>query len=249
MRPLIQKFTPSRGFAHAFYFVYNALLPLLVFLLVRISFTQLALALILLSKWRMIAVRPRFWSANIRANAIDIIVGISVLSFMVATTSEALQLLWVVLWGAWLVWIKPKADTPGVSAQAFIGFAIGLTAMFYTWDHAPLYVLVGAVGLICYFGAYHFFNSFDEPYVRLLAYLWGYFGAALTWVLGHWLLFYGAISQPTLILTAMALGMGSLYYLDHLDRLSQSIRRQVVFIMIAVLLVVLVFSDWGDKIV
>src|ERR1700760_584270 len=98
MRPLIQKFTPSRGFAHAFYFVYNALLPLLVFLLVRISFTQLALALILLSKWRMIAVRPRFWSANIRANAIDIIVGVSVLSFMVATTSEAFQLLWVVLW-------------------------------------------------------------------------------------------------------------------------------------------------------
>lgn len=249
MRPLIQKFTPSRGFAHAFYFVYNALLPLLVFLLVRISFTQLALALILLSKWRMIAVRPRFWGANIRANAIDIIVGVSVLSFMVATGSEALQLLWVVLWGAWLVWIKPKADTLGVAAQAFIGFATGLTAMFYTWDHAPLYVLVAAAGLICYFGAYHFFNSFDEPYVRLLAYLWGYFGAALTWILGHWLLFYGAISQPTLILTAMALGMGSLYYLDHLDKLSQSIRRQVVFIMIAVLLVVLVFSDWGDKIV
>lgn len=58
MRPLLQKFTPSRGFAHAFYFVYNALLPLLVFLLVRWTFIPLALSLILLSKWRMFAVRP-----------------------------------------------------------------------------------------------------------------------------------------------------------------------------------------------
>jgi hypothetical protein len=249
MRPLIQKFTPSRGFSHAFYFVYNALLPLLVFLLVRTNFVQLALSLILLSKWRMFAVRPRFWLANIRANAIDIIIGVSVLAFMTATGSEFLQLIWAVLWATWLIQIKPKADTFWVSLQALIGFAAGMTALFLTGVHAPLYLLVSTAGLLCFFAAHHFFDSFDEPYTRLLAYVWGYFGAALTWVLGHWLLFYGPVAQPTLLLVALGFGLGTLYYLDHFDRLSLTVRRQVIFILVAVVLVVLAFSDWGDKIV
>jgi len=249
MRPLIQKITPSRGFAHAFYFAYNALLPLLVFLLVRWTFIPLALSLILLSKWRMFAVRPRFWLANVRANAVDIIIGVSVLAFMTATGSEIAQLLWVVLWAGWLVGIKPKADTLWVSLQAFIGFVAGMTAVFYTWNRAPLVVLVGAAGLLCFFAAHHFFESFDEPYTRLLALLWGYFGAALTWILCHWLLFYGPVAQPTLLLVSLGFGMGTLYYLDHFDKLSMNVRRQIIFIMVAVVLVVLAFSDWGDKIV
>jgi hypothetical protein len=249
MRPLINKLTPSRGFSHTFYFVYNALLPLLVFLLVRTNFVQLALSLILLSKWRMFAVRPRFWLANVRANAIDIIIGVSVLAFMVATGSEILQLVWAALWAGWLIAIKPRADTLWVSLQALIGFIVGLMALFLTLDHAPLFVLVGSAGLLCFFAAHHFFYSFDEPYMRLLSYFWAYFGATLVWVLSHWLLFYGPVAQPALLLVSLGVGLGTLYYLDHFDRLSLNIRRQVVFIMVAVLLVVLTFSDWGDKIV
>jgi hypothetical protein len=249
MRPLLTKLTPSRGFSHTFYYVYNALLPVLVFLLVRISFVQLALSLILLSKWRMFAVRPRFWVVNVRANAIDIIIGVSALAFMVATGNELVQLFWAALWAAWLIAIKPKADTLWVSLQALIGFTAGLSALFLTWDHAPLVVLVGSTGLLCFFAAHHFFYSFDEPYTRMLAYFWAYFGAALVWILGHWLLFYGPVAQPTLLLVALAFGLGTLYYLDHFDKLSLNIRRQVIFVMVAVLLVVLTFSDWGDKIV
>jgi hypothetical protein len=249
MRPLINKFTPSRGFSHAFYFVYNGLLPLLVFLLVRTNFAQLALSLILLSKWRMFAVRSRFWVANIRANAVDMIVGVSVLAFMVASGNELFQLMWAALWAAWLILIKPRGDTLWVSLQALIGFAAGLMAVFITWNHAPLFALVGAVGLLCFFAAHHFFYSFDEPYTRLLSYFWAYFGAALVWILGHWLLFYGPIAQPALLLLALGFGLGTLYYLDHFDKLNHNIRRQIVFIMIAVVLVVLTFSDWGDKIV
>lgn len=249
MRPLLYKLKPSRGFAHAFYFVYNGLLPIIVFLLVRTHFTQLALSLILLSKWRMFAVRPRFWLANVRANAIDIIIGVSVLAFMMASSTELLQIIWAVLWIGWLLYIKPKATTLGVSLQALIGFTVGLSALFLSLDNAPLYVLVSLAGLICFFAAHHFFYSFDEPYTKLLAYCWGYFGAALVWILGHWLLFYGPVAQPTLVLVALGFGLGSLYYLDHFDKLNVNIRRQVVFIMVAVLLVVLTFSDWGDKIV
>jgi len=225
------------------------MLPLVVFALVRTDFVPLALAIILLSKWRMFAVRPRFWLANVRANSVDIIVGISFLIFMMQSSSQLMQLVWVLGYIIWLVALKPATDSLLISMQALIGMLAGLMALFIGWPTAPLYGLVFVSGLICYLAAHHFFDSFDEPYAKLLSYAWGYFGAALVWVLGHWLLFYGVVAQPVLIIGALGFGLATLYYLDHHDRLSQTLQRQFIFIMVAIVLIVLIFSDWGDKIV
>ncbi|TAH34240.1 hypothetical protein EYC59_03055 [Candidatus Saccharibacteria bacterium] len=249
MRPLVTKLTPSKGFSQILHLVFNLVLPFLVFFFVRMGFVQLALSLILLSKWRMFAVRPRFWVANIRANAVDIIIGLSMLAFLVSAASEWLQLVLVGVWAVWLLVIKPKSSVFWVSLQALIGFAAGLMALFLVWDQGSLLGLTLASGLLCFFAAHHFFDNFDEPYTRLLSYTWAYFGSALTWVLAHWLLFYGPIAQPTLLLVTLGFGLGTLYYLDHFDRVTPGLRRQFIFIMVAMVLVVLTFSDWGDKIV
>lgn len=250
MRLFIDKLKPSRGFAHTFYVVYNILLPILVYVLVGAQFVSVAIVLVLLSKWRMFAVRPRFWVANIRANAVDIIIGLSTVALMSGTDMVWTRLVYVASWAAWLVLIKPRTELLSVSLQALLGEIVGLTAVFSAWDHLSLLVLVTAVGFICFFSAHHFFYGFDEQHMRLLAYVWAYFGATLTWILGHWLIYYyHVVAQPTLILSAMSFGIATLYYLDHVDRLSKPIRRQIVFILITVMLVILVFSDWGDKIV
>jgi len=250
MRLLVKRLKPSRGFSYAFYLAFNILLPVLVYVFVRGNFVPVAFALVLLSKWRMFAVRPRFWIANIRANAVDLIIGLSVVALMAGTTTVWTQLVYVIGWGLWLIFIKPRTELLGISLQALIGEVIGLTAIFSAWDHEPLLLLVAAVGLVCFFSAHHFFYGFEESHMRLLAYVWGYFGAALTWILGHWLIYYyQIIAQPTLILAALSFGIATLYYLDHMDRLSKPMRRQIVFILITVMLVILVFSDWGDKIV
>lgn len=249
MRPLIAKIKPASGFSRVLHIGFNVLLPVMVFVLVRIDFVQLALIIILLSKWRMLAVRPRFWIANIRANSVDIMVSISILLFMVNTDSQWIQLVWMALYVIWLTLIKPASSMLMISVQAMIGMACGLMALSISWDSAPLVGLVATTGLICFISAHHFFDSFSEPYARLLSYLWAYFGAALMWVLGHWLLFYGAVSQPALLLLALGYGLGVLYYLDHNDRLSKNIRRQIIFIIMATVAIVLIFSDWGSKIV
>ncbi|HSW75365.1 MAG TPA: hypothetical protein VLG16_05890 [Candidatus Saccharimonadales bacterium] len=249
MRPLVAKIKPAGGFSQVVHISLNVLLPIMLFILVRINFVQLALVLILLSKWRMLAVRPRFWWANVRANAVDLVVGVSILVFMANTPSQLLQVLWVVLYGVWLTVIKPASNTPMVALQASLGYLAGLLALSVGWETAPLYGLVLMAGIICYISAHHFFDAFDESHTRMLAYVWGYFGAALMWVLGHWLLFYGAVSQPSLLLLSLGYGFATLYYLDHFDRLSVGVRRQVLFIMLAIVIIVIAFSDWGNKIV
>lgn len=238
---------PAYGFAHFFHILLVILLPVALFVLVRIHFSEIAIAVLLLSKWRMFAVRPRHWLANIRANALDIVVGLATIIFMTHADSQLWQSIWAVAYALWLLVLKPNASLLGVSLQAFVGQIAGLMAVFLAWPGSPLYVLVLATWLVCNVSAKHFFASFDEPYTKFLTDVWSFFGAALVWILGHWLLYYQVISQPTLLLSVIGFGLATLYYLERTDRLSILLRRQLVFIMFAVIIIVLVFSDWGDK--
>jgi hypothetical protein len=251
MKPSLARIKPVRGFTYLFHIALLVLLPLVVFVLILDQFVIQAFIVILLSKWRIFAVRPRFWPAGIRANSVDIIVGVSLLAFMVHSGGHTwLQLMWAILYGVWLIFIKPATGIVMVSVQAMIAQLCALTALFLVWGDRPLYILVFSAGLICYFCARHFFDSYDEPYTKLLAYVWGYFGAALVWLLGHWLLFYYHIlAQPTLLISTIGYGLATLYFLDHKNKLSIGLRRQFIFIMLAIIVVVLTFSDWGGKVV
>jgi hypothetical protein len=251
MTAVLNRLKPASGFSHFLHLGLLALLPAMLFVLVRIRFVQLGFALILLSKWRMFAVRPRYWFAYIRQNAVDIMVGVSLFIFMAGTLSSSWQLIWALAYAAWLLFIKPGSSVLSVSLQAFIAQFVALVALFIQLPEAPTIVLVLAAGLICYLSARHFFSSFDEPYASLFAHTWGYFAAALLWLLSHWLLFYGdgVISQPTLLLTVLGFGLGALYYLDQTDRLSKLLQRQVVFAVLVVIVIVLLRSDWSEKVI
>lgn len=242
-----KKLRPKSGFSHLLHIALTALLPILLYTLVRIDFVPLAAALVILSKWRMFAVRPRYWPANVRANAVDIMVGLSVVIFMATTSVGLWQVIWAIAYGLWLVFLKPGSSMTMVSLQALVAQLVALMGLFLLWGEAPLYVLVIASWLVCYLCARHFFTSFDEPRTSLYAHTWAYFAAALVWVLGHWLLFYGVLAQPTLLLVVIGYGLAALYYLDHTDKLSEMWRRQFIIMMVAIIVVVLTFSDWGDK--
>ncbi len=247
MKPLVKKIKPVKGYAHLAHVLLNVALPVLAFVFVRSSFAWLAIALVLLSKWRMFAVRPRFWGANIRANAIDIVVGLSMVAFMIQTNNDWARLGYAVAWAVWLVVLKPRSSVLFVSIQALVGYAAGLMAIFSVWGQSALICLVLAVGFLSYFVAHHFLYSFDEPHKGLLAYVWAYFGSALTWILGHWLVFYLVIAQPTIILASLGLVISTLYYLDHFDRLSTLVRRQIIFVGFALVVIMwgsLVFFHW-----
>lgn len=238
------KIKPARGFSHLAYLALKVLLPLLAFILVRINFVPLAILLILLSKWRMFAVRPRYWLANIVSNGIDVLVAVAFVLFMASTSVQWWQVLWAVLYAGWLVWLKPRNDVLSVSAQAMVGQLLGLAVFYLKFGDTPLPALVAGTWAIAYLAARHFLTSFEEPHTSLISHVWGYFAAALAFVLGHWLLFYGSVAQIIVILTVIGYSLAALYYLDAADRLSRLVRRQLLAVMCAILLIVIVLSNW-----
>lgn len=247
MLRLPAKIKPVRGFSNLIHIGLRVLLPILAYILVRINLVPLAVILVILSKWRMFAVRPRYWLANIISNGIDITVGISFILFMANTSTEWWQLLWVALYAGWLVYLKPRYDVLSVSLQAMVGQLLGLSILYFKFGdvgHGSLEWLVLATWAIAYLSARHFLTSFEEPYAALLAHIWGYFGASLAFILGHWLLFYGSIAQIIIIMTTIGYGLAALYYLDAHDRLTPVLQRQLVGLMLTILLIVLVLSDW-----
>lgn len=241
------KLKPTKGYAHVFHVLLSAVMPLLAYIFIQIGIVQLAVGVVLLTKWRMFAVKPRFWPAIVRSNAVDLIVGLSTVVFMAHSSSTAYQIFWTVLFIFWQVVIKPGRSTFMVSSQALIGQTYGLMAFYLAWPSASILAFVFGAWFICYMSARHFLSSFEEPYTSLYSHTWGYFAAALAWLSAHWLHYYSGISLPTLLLTVIGFGFGGLYYLSESDRLSSLYRRQIVFIMIAVVVVVMVFSEWGDK--
>lgn len=245
MRPLANRFKPATGFSSLLHVLYQVALPILVFVLVRLDIgLWLPVLIIMLSKWRIFAVRPRFWPANLRANSVDIMVGISLVIFMSNTAGMSAQAIWAVVYGIWLLFIKPRSSILFVSMQSGIGQLCGLMALFLTRSDASLALLVILSGLICYLSARHFFDSFNEPYAKMLAYVWGYFAAALVWVLGHMLVVYpkpdGIVAMPTLLLSAIGYSLAAVYYLEHFDRLSALLRRELLYLSSAIVIILVI---------
>ena len=128
----------------------NLALAVLVYLLVAVwQLYTLAFILVILSKWRIFSVQPRFWFANIVANLVDIIVGLSVLVFIYQANSASwLQITWAALYAVWLVVVKPQSGTRAVTFQAAIGQFVGLTALFWYASTVPDILIIAGAWLI-----------------------------------------------------------------------------------------------------
>ena len=244
LKTLSSKFKPVKGFSHVAHVALLVSLPILAYVLVRIDFVAIAILLIVLSKWRVVAVRPRYWLANIAANGVDVIVGVSLVLFMSNTSVTWWQLFWMAFYIGWLTWLKARSDVLSVSVQAMIGQLLGLAVLYLKFGDASLPILVASTWAVTYLAARHFLTSFEEPHTALLAHLWAFFSGSLAFVLGHWLLFYGTIAQIIVFLTTIGYCLAGLYYLDATERLTPSLRRQMLGIMSAILLIVIVLSDW-----
>jgi len=174
----------------------------------------LAFLLVLVSKWRVFAVRPRFWFANLVANTVDIIVGVSVVIFLgSAQGSFAAQLIITGLYIVWLLFIKPRSRRSYVAIQAAVAVFIGVTALSlisYAWD-SVFFVL--AMWVIGYVVARHVLGSYEEVHTTLYSMISGLLFAELGWIGFHWLMAYPIPSAGTLQFSQLALFVSLLCFI------------------------------------
>jgi hypothetical protein len=171
-----------------------------------------AFGLVLLSKWRILAVRPRYWFANIQANLVDIIVSISIVVLLYAAGHAYIaQCLLTLLYIAWLLFIKPRSKRSFVAIQAGVAVFLGVTALMsvsFDWMSSPVVVLMWLIG---YSAARHVLGSYDEAHISFYSLAWGLVFAELGWLFYHWTFAYSLsgvgdikLSQGALIILAVS---------------------------------------------
>ena len=214
-----------------------------------------ALVLTLMSKWRVLAVRPRFWVANILANTVDTIVGVSqVVLLYGALGSLWIQILLTVAYIAWLLIIKPLSKRSYVSLQAGVAVFYGVTALSFVAYDSYLLVFVAAMWLIGSVAARHVLSSYDDGLVTVLSLIWGFVFAELGWLAYHWLFAYslptasGAkLVQIAVIATALSFLAGRIYDNHHRNNTVnlKELILPIVFTATLVMLLVVFFNQVG----
>lgn len=205
--------------------IYNGLniaLAIAILVVVQVSgIAWPAFILVLLSKWRVLAVRPRYWVANIQANLVDLIVSISFVIFLVAANNEAgllLQLIITGLYIAWLLALKPRSKRHLVVVQAGVAAFVGVTALYMVSFAWPAFAVVAFMWLIGYAVARHVLGAYDETHILLLSLVWGFIFAELGWLAYHWTIAYEIpglvgiqIPQIAIIMLAICFAAERLY--------------------------------------
>jgi hypothetical protein len=179
-------------FGSALVFVAIELLLIFTFQLVALAFV-----LVLLSKWRVFAVRPRYWLTNIKANLVDTFFLFAIVALMVQSKVDIFaQIFWAILFVGWQLILKSRTSQPAMVAQAGVMQFVALTALLHYCVQLNsnqvflLLILIGA-WLIGYAAARHVLTSYDsEEKTDFFALLWGLCVAQLAWLLGHWTIEY-----------------------------------------------------------
>jgi len=175
--------------------LFVAALGLLIFVW---QLTIVAFLLAIFSKWRILAVRPRYWGVNIRSNLPDLIFIVSTVGLAISplATNVASQAAWLTLLAVWLLVIKPRSNQDMMLIQSLMVQFVGITALFaYASFIASnqLFAFVTVTGgwIIGYAAARHAISSYEsEARLEFFALLWGFIVAQLVWLFGHWLQVY-----------------------------------------------------------
>ena len=262
------KLVRKRSFlSEAIYTVLNIALAITVVTVIRYTDSVgFAIGLVVLSKWRVFAVRPRFWWANLRSNLVDFIVSISFVFHMYLVNDAAitdsrkllLLALLTILYIGWLLYIKPRSKRSYVAVQAGAAILLGSSALFaisYSW---PVSIVVVIMWLVGYTSARHILSSYDnETHGLFLSLAWGVMLAELSWVAYHWTIAYSLpwatalhIPQISIVITLLSFLAYKSYdsFYKHAKIRMNDIILPLLFTLSVILVLLVVFNRVGTAI-
>jgi len=159
-----------------------------------------ALVLVLLAKWRVIAVRPRYWWINFLGSLPDLMLGFGVVVLMwqaqIATLGSTTLVAWPVqvalglFYAVWLIVIKPQHKHNWVLIQSGLSQFVSLMALFSIAYRLPLAAAV-ILGFVATFAAARqVLGLHEEKSQTLLSLVWGLAAAELVFAAWHWTVAY-----------------------------------------------------------
>lgn len=202
----------------------NIGLSIALMLIVRLTGSiPLAFGLVVLSQWRVLAVRARFWAANIQANLVSLIVSLSYVIFLYNINYSGLdqlriliaQSMLVLLYIGWLLFLKPRSKRFLIMIQANVALFFGIVSIFsmsYGW---PASVVVMAVWLVGYATARHVLSCYEETHLTLLSLAWGFVIAEIGWLAYHWTIAYRMPIIDSVLIPQVAIIMLAVGFLSY----------------------------------
>jgi hypothetical protein len=209
------------------------MLPAAIYILIQnFSLYSVAIILVILSKWRVFMVKPRFWLDNIKANGVDFIFGFSVVAIMyligrggildsLAVSSKVmyLRLFGAFVYALWLVVIKHFSSKMGIAVQSYLAVVSGLIAAFWYLAFTSQIVVGIAVILIISAASYHIRLSYqDASEGNKLSLMWLLITSYCLTFLFNYMSSYSVLgsfilTSSGLLLTVNFIGFETTYYL------------------------------------
>lgn len=211
----------SRNFlSSALHVLFNILLGVgSIFLTFITGSWILGFLLVLLSKWRTFAVRPRYWGVNLKSSLVDFTVGTSfvLLAYCAGTTVLPVHYLLAAGYTSWLLFLKPLSSERATAAQALAAIFLGSTAATLMAASASSIFMVLACFVIAYGAARHILVQSEDTNYEIIPLVAGLLAAEVAWLCHKWLIVYTfgstgiILPQLTIILTLLAFAFGVSY--------------------------------------
>jgi hypothetical protein len=172
----------------------------------------LGILLVLVSKWRIFAVRRRYLWLNIKSNLVDLLVGLSVvlLSYYAGSALLPVHFILMIVYVIWLIIIKPMSSEAATLAQSLIAVFLGISAV--TIMSASLNSIVAVIlsFLVGYAASRHVLSQTSDNDYTLTTLVCGLIFAEVAWMCNAWGIVYTfgrsgiRIPQVAIILTIFA---------------------------------------------
>ena len=214
----------------------------------------LGVLLVLVSKWRVFAVRSRYLMLNIKSNLVDLIVGLSivVLAYYAGSSLAPVHFILMGIYVVWLTIIKPMSSETANLTQSLFAVFLGVSAATFLTAGTDPVVDVLLVFLVGYAASRHVLAQTNSKDFTLTTLVCGLVFAEIAWLCNTWSIIYtfGAsgirIPQIAIILTIFAFIYN--YVRQVMLRQQEDFRLRdilgpVVFGVIIIGIIVIWFSD------
>ena len=152
----------------------------------------LGLILVFVSKWRVFAVRARYFMINLKSNLVDIIVGVSVvlLTYYAGSSFLPADFILMIIYSVWLLFIKPLSSENANLIQSLVAVFLGISAVTIMSADMNSIIIALCAFLIGYAASRHVLAQSNDKGFTLTTLVCGLVFAETAWLCHSWNIIY-----------------------------------------------------------